>query len=170
MRISLCILRFAGRIPVLLIFLMRVNTMIQLHTSHRCLTVGSAKRRSVHRPHCGLDDPGFKSRQGQKTFLQNVYTDTKTNPPTLIFEGYRRSFPAVKRPGCHLSTHHTHCVPRLRKSGARYPFPLYVFMVWTKIYFIFRCHTEWRNCVANVLKETERHLHGRADSHFLKLH
>jgi hypothetical protein len=48
------------------------------------------------------------------------------SPPRILFSGYRRFFPGVKRPGVHLTTR-LHLVPRLIMNGAIHLFPLYAF-------------------------------------------
>jgi hypothetical protein len=37
---------------------------------------------------CGLDDPGFRSRQGQEVFLFSKASNPSWGPPNLLFNGY----------------------------------------------------------------------------------
>jgi hypothetical protein len=53
-------------------------------------------------------------------------------PHTILFNGYRSSFPGVKHPGYMLNTH-LHLGPRLRLSGAIPVFLIYAFLAWTGI-------------------------------------
>jgi hypothetical protein len=56
-----------------------------------------------------LDGPEIESRWG-RDFLH-----WPLGPPSLLYNGYRISFPGVKRPGLALTTH-THQTPRLKKE------------------------------------------------------
>jgi hypothetical protein len=47
--------------------------------------------------HYGLDGPGIESRWGGEIFRTSP--DRPWGPPSLLYNGYRGSFPGVKRPG-----------------------------------------------------------------------
>jgi hypothetical protein len=61
--------------------------------------------------------------------LQNV--QTACCPPSLQHNGYRDSFPDVKRPECKITTQ-LRVVPRLRMSGSIPLLPVYAYMASTR--------------------------------------
>jgi hypothetical protein len=70
----------------------------------------------------GLDGPGIESGGGcGKMFCSHL--DRPWGPPSLLYNGYRVSFPGVKRPGRGVDTH-PHLVPELylySPSGPSWP-------------------------------------------------
>jgi hypothetical protein len=49
---------------------------------------------------CGLDGPVMESRWGEILYTS---ADWPWGPPCLLYNGYRVSFPGVKRPGCNVN-------------------------------------------------------------------
>jgi hypothetical protein len=47
----------------------------------------------------GLDGPGIESRRGGGGEIFRTCPDRPWGPPSLLYNGYRASFPAVVRPG-----------------------------------------------------------------------
>jgi hypothetical protein len=60
---------------------------------------------------CGLDDWGSIPDRGRRFFFYPLRQDRLWGPPSLLYNGYRGSFPR----GVMLTTH-PHLVPRLRMS------------------------------------------------------
>jgi len=54
----------------------------------------------------------------------------RPEPGALLLNGYRGSFPGVKRPGLEVTTH-LHLMKRLRMNGVIPIIPVYAFTVWT---------------------------------------
>jgi len=59
-----------------------------------------------------LDGPGVNSRWGEDIC---IHPDWPWDPPSLLYDGYRVSFPCVKPPGCGVD-HPPHLAPRLKKE------------------------------------------------------
>ena len=60
----------------------------------------------------GLEGPGVESRLGQ---ILCTRPDRPWGPPSLLYNGYRVSFPGVKRPGRDVD-HPPLLAPRLKKG------------------------------------------------------
>ena len=59
--------------------------------------------------HYGLDGPGIESR------IFRTHPDRPRGPPSLLYNGYRVSFPGIKRPGRGVD-YPPHLAPKLKKE------------------------------------------------------
>ena len=80
-----------------------------------------------------LDDPEFVSRQGQDIPSLEC-PELLWDPPSFLFNGYRGSFPGVRRPGawCWLLTSSA----EVKNDWNVTVFPRHVFMVWAGAHFL----------------------------------
>ena len=74
-----------------------IKTLQFIHTVYLQYTSGTKSVVGIQTRH-GLEGPGIEFRQRNQIFLFSQTTTPALSPHSLIFNGYRRSFPEVKRP------------------------------------------------------------------------
>jgi hypothetical protein len=76
----------------------------------------------------GCTIQGSHPVRGKRSIPSPETPDQFWGPPTLLFNGYRGSFPGVKRPGRDVD--HLHLTPKLTMSRAVTLLLVYAFIVW----------------------------------------
>jgi hypothetical protein len=95
----------------------------------------------------GLDSPGDRIPVGRGGEIFHTRPDRPWGPPSLLYNGYRVSFPGGKRSGC-VVDHPSHLASRLKKECSYTSNPLWAFVACSRVNvkLYHSCHTVIERC------------------------